>query len=111
MLLIQFKSKDAGPHVGILDADGRVRPIAGFDSTYALAQAAITRKVSIETIAEVAHVDVSLAYATIAAEGRLLPPLTHPDDAHCFVTGTGLTHLGSAESRNAMHKKLAAESE
>ena len=108
MLLIQFKTKDAGPRVGILDAaSGRVRPIAGVDSTYALAQAAIVRGVSIETIATVAHVDVSLDYATIAAEGRLLPPLTHPDEAHCYVTGTGLTHLGSAESRNAMHKKLA----
>lgn len=36
----------------------------------------------------------------------LLPPLDHPDDpAHCFISGTGLTHLGSAVQRDAMHKE------
>jgi hypothetical protein len=29
--------------------------------------------------------------------------LDHPDPAHCFITGTGLTHLGSAQARDAMH--------
>jgi hypothetical protein len=32
--------------------------------------------------------------------------LDHPDPAHCLVTGTGLSHLGSAQSRNAMHAKI-----
>jgi len=50
-------------------------------------------------------------YAAIAAEGRLLPPLDHPDSAHCFVSGTGLDHLGSAQARDAMHAKLAAQAE
>jgi hypothetical protein len=34
----------------------------------------------------------------------ILPPLDHPDPAHCIITGTGLTHLGSASQRNTMHK-------
>ncbi|ROU04072.1 AraD1 family protein [Histidinibacterium lentulum] len=46
-----------------------------------------------------APVDLAAAYDG----GRLLPPLTHPDPAHLFVTGTGLTHLGSASTRAAMH--------
>ncbi len=37
--------------------------------------------------------------------GRLLPPLLHPDPAHLHLTGTGLTHLGSASTRAAMHAK------
>jgi hypothetical protein len=41
------------------------------------------------------------------AEGGVLAPLDHPDPAHLVVTGTGLTHLGSAEGRDAMHKKLS----
>jgi len=45
----------------------------------------------------------------------LLPPLDHPEDpAHCLVTGTGLTHLGSTEARDQMHKtteKKLSESE
>ncbi|MCF7701227.1 AraD1 family protein [Loktanella sp. M215] len=37
--------------------------------------------------------------------GRILPPLFHPDPAHTYLTGTGLTHLGSASTRAAMHEK------
>jgi hypothetical protein len=47
-------------------------------------------------------------YGPVVAEGRLLAPLDHPDPAHCLVTGTGLTHLGSADARDRMHAKLAA---
>lgn len=36
--------------------------------------------------------------------GWLLPPVDHPDPAHCIVAGTGLTHLGSTSQRDSMHK-------
>lgn len=45
------------------------------------------------------------------AEGRLLPPVLHPDPAHLHLTGTGLTHLGSASTRAAMHAGTKAEDE
>ena len=48
-----------------------------------------------------APVDLAGAYS----EGRILPPITHPDAAHLHLTGTGLTHLGSAATRDAMHAK------
>lgn len=38
-------------------------------------------------------------------EGRVLLPVDHPDPAHLYLTGTGLTHLGSASTRDAMHAK------
>lgn len=47
-------------------------------------------------------------YDAVIAEGRLLPPLDHPDASRCLISVTGLTHLGSAKSREAMHAKLAA---
>lgn len=50
-----------------------------------------------------------LDYDEVVSERRLLPPIDHPDPAHCIVTGTGLTHLGSAQSRDTMHAKLEAE--
>ncbi|MET1026473.1 MAG: AraD1 family protein [Dongiaceae bacterium] len=53
----------------------------------------------------------SLDYPKLLAEGHVLPPLDHPDPAHCLVTGTGLTHLGSADTRDKMHQKLAGETE
>jgi hypothetical protein len=39
----------------------------------------------------------------------VLLPVTHPDPAHLHLTGTGLTHLGSAAARDAMHTTLQAE--
>ena len=44
---------------------------------------------------------------TAEREGRLLPPIDHADPAHLYVTGTGLTHLGSASSRDGMHRSAA----
>lgn len=44
-------------------------------------------------------VDLVRAYS----EGNLQLPITHPDPAHMHLTGTGLTHLGSAATRDAMH--------
>jgi hypothetical protein len=40
-------------------------------------------------------------------------PVSHDDPAHLHITGTGLTHLGSAATRDAMHAKVtgAAEAE
>jgi len=36
---------------------------------------------------------------------RLLPPMDHPSEpTRCLVSGTGLTHLGSAKNRDAMHE-------
>src|SRR5690606_2942533 len=49
--------------------------------------------------------------AAILAEGRMLPPIDHPDAAHLHVTGTGLTHLGSAATRDAMHKSATEAAE
>jgi hypothetical protein len=49
-------------------------------------------------------VDLEAAYD----EGRLLLPITHPDPVHMHVTGTGLTHLGSASTRDAMHAAAAS---
>lgn len=48
-------------------------------------------------------------YDEIVAEKRLLLPLDHAEPSRCTISVTGLTHLGSAESRDAMHAKLAAD--
>jgi hypothetical protein len=52
-------------------------------------------------------VDLEAAYD----EGRLLLPVTHPDPTHMHVTGTGLTHLGSAATRDAMHTAASKDDE
>lgn len=111
MLLIQFLDTAGRARAGLLESDGAVRPLAGFDTTHALALHAIASGATLAQCVAEARFEEATPYAPLAAEGRLLPPLTHPDPAHCWVTGTGLTHLGSAASRDAMHRKLAAGEE
>lgn len=41
--------------------------------------------------------------AELLARGALDVPLRHPEPARMFLTGTGLTHTGSAAARDAMH--------
>jgi hypothetical protein len=95
--------------VALADERGRVTPLARFASMYQLAQRAIDEQGTLEQIVSVEPLDAPLAYDELLRAGRLLPPLTHPDPAHCLVSGTGLTHLGSAAARNSMHEKLKKE--
>ena len=71
--------------------------------TYTLANRAISAGQPMSDAVTAAMADTRLDYQALVDDKRLLPPLTHPDPAHCLVTGTGLTHLGSADTRSAMH--------
>ncbi len=85
----------------------KLRLLREFDSVYALAQAAIASEGKMTGIAA-AHfsqevVDYATTYAGLG-EWRLLTPIDHPQEpARCLVSGTGLTHLGSARDRSSMH--------
>ncbi|SDX39221.1 hypothetical protein SAMN04515617_103199 [Collimonas sp. OK242] len=108
MLLVQFKQADGQRRIGVLEDEGRkIHVVEGYASSYELAQAAIAGNSSLQSLASAGLGAVVLDYAEVAQAGRLLPPLDHSDSAHCYVTGTGLTHLGSADGRDAMHKKIS----
>ena len=105
MKLLQFL--DAGhERVARVDASGAVLPLSRHQTTYQLARTAITERKSLERLVAAEPVDAPIAYDELLRDARLLPPLTHPDPAHCLVSGTGLTHLGSAAARDAMHARL-----
>ncbi|WP_426109831.1 AraD1 family protein [Massilia sp. PWRC2] len=107
MLLVQFIDEQGQRRVGVFDgAAHSLWVLATYPTTYALAQAAIAAGRSLAELATSALDGSSVDYAGVAAAGRLLAPLDHVDPAHCFVTGTGLTHLGSADTRDAMHQKI-----
>lgn len=110
MRLIQFLDEAARPCVGQIDESGTtVTVLAGYASTYELALASIARGLTLERLATSAGTRGEQPYGPLLASGRLLPPLTHPDPAHCLVSGTGLTHLGSASTRDAMHVKAKSQ--
>jgi hypothetical protein len=90
-----------------------LRLLRGFESVYALAVAAIERGELLPVLAAANRSDEVLDYDAIyAGKGgwRLLPAFDHPEEpARCVISGTGLTHLGSAANRNAMHGRSEEE--
>lgn len=102
--LVQIEAA-GGRRVASLTED-RAALLAGVASVYELAGLAIEEGISLE---QAARGRCTGEVIDIAAAGvRLLPPVDHPDPAHLYLTGTGLTHLGSAESRDKMHALAAA---
>jgi hypothetical protein len=110
MLLVQFKNEQGARQIGVLEQD-TIRVIDGYSTTYALAQDAIRKSTGLAALVEKSVGSATASFEAVAAAGRLLAPLDHTDDAHCYVTGTGLTHLGSADTRDAMHKKIGGDVE
>ena len=108
MLLVQFITESQERRIGILH-ENTIRVVGGYATTRELARAAIAAGASLEQLADSAATSEHLHYEDLARAGRILPPLDHPDAAHCYVTGTGLTHLGSADARDAMHKKIGGD--
>ena len=112
MRLVQFFDRQGTRAVGMPDESGRqLKILDGVERVYDLAQEALAQGLSLALAAEERVGAESEDYDRAVAERRLLPPLDHPDPAHCLVSGTGLTHLGSADARDSMHKKVAAEGE
>ena len=105
MKLLQF-SDGGRTRVARVDDKGAVLPLAGVETTYQLARKAVNERRSLEQVAAAEAVEAPIAYAELLSEGRILPPLMHPDPSHCLVSGTGLTHLGSAAARDSMHAKI-----
>jgi len=77
------------------------------ENTYLLARQAIANGLSLSQAVERNVSTELIDYPRVIAEQRLYPPLDHADPAQLLVSGTGLTHLGSAETRADMHQAEA----
>lgn len=101
-------SQVKGPKgVQVVARDGDVaHEVLGASSVYDLALAAVAAGRSLAQEVALRGLGEAVDLAQAASEGRLMLPVTHPDPAHLHMTGTGLTHLGSASARDAMHAKL-----
>ncbi len=85
------------------------RLVNGAESVLALAHEAIAAGSQLQTVINSHGLGEAVDLVQVYAEGRFLPPVTHPDPAHLHLTGTGLTHLGSASARDAMHTGAAED--
>jgi hypothetical protein len=106
MRIIQFENRQGARAVGIVNGR-QIDSIAEVATSRELALRAISTGNSLERQAQLLRSDVQESYDDILNDGRILPPLDHEDPAHCLVSGTGLTHLGSAATRDKMHKNLS----
>jgi len=104
--LVQFTDRSGARRVAVSDDGKTLRLLTGVTRTYDLALTAARANTSLESATKAKIGAETASYEEVVNEKRLLPPLDHPDLYRCLITGTGLSHLGSAAARDSMHVKL-----
>jgi hypothetical protein len=105
MRLIQYREADGARKVGLVGEDGNhVHPLRGAGSVHVLVEEALAQSTSLAELAQSRAGAERVDYVGLLREGRVLTPIDHPEPARFWVTGTGLTHIGSAAARNKMHE-------
>ncbi len=107
MRLVQIRNQNGERRVGVAE-NGTMQLLDGVDSVYALVQEAFSAGKRLAECVEARISRHTLSYDDIyggRSDWRILPAVDHPDEpARCIVSGTGLTHVKSAQNRQAMHK-------
>ena len=104
-----LQHRDAGGRRRVILAEGdRAVFLSDVQTTRELALAAIAAGTSLLDAATARHTDETADIAAELDAGHLLPAIDHEDSARLLLAGTGLTHLGSASGRDAMHKAAAS---
>jgi hypothetical protein len=102
-MLISQITDEEGRTVVVAREGSEAHVVRDTESVYALALEAIAAKTGIADRIRSHGLGAAVDLEALADEGRVTLPITHPDPAHMHLTGTGLTHLGSASTRDAMH--------
>jgi hypothetical protein len=109
--LVQLRKGDLR-RVALVD-EPQLRFLDDCSSVYELAQSAIERGTTLGGVARNRVTSDSLHYDLVyggRSDWRILLPIDHPaEPARCLISGTGLTHLGSARDRQAMHAASAQD--
>ncbi|HXU16785.1 MAG TPA: AraD1 family protein [Terriglobales bacterium] len=86
-----------------------LRLLRDAESIYALADESLQRRTRLSSLATEKATREVLDYDSVYegdSEWHILPAIDHPGEpARCLVSGTGLTHLGSARDRQSMHSR------
>ncbi len=110
MNIIQYTDQNGKQRVGVVNGD-EIVSLKKVRSTVEVASLAMKNRATLAIAAKALMEKPAEKMSILLKEKRVLPPVTHEDPAHCIVTGTGLTHLGSAAARDSMHKKLEGGAE
>jgi hypothetical protein len=104
--LLQHRAADGRRRVILAEA-GRADFLSGPATIRLLATQAIADGATLDDLARRLRTDEAADLSIELAAGRLLPAIDHDDSARVVLSGTGLTHLGSAEGRDQMHRAAA----
>jgi len=103
--LVQLKRVDIR-RVAIVE-EPHLRLLDGCHSVYELATSAVAGALRLSDLVRKCATGDLLDYDPIYrghSDWRIQPPIDHPGEpSRCVVSGTGLTHLGSARNRQSMH--------
>jgi hypothetical protein len=99
---------EAGARSVVLADGAGAATVPGVESVRALAERALAANSTLAEAARACGAGQPVDLAAALAAGRMRSPIDHDDPAHLIMTGTGLTHLGSAEGRDKMHAQAAA---
>lgn len=106
MRLVQFLTTGGERRVALVRDPATLQVLQKTSHVRDLALDAQRARQSLTAAVEARLSNERVDYGQVVADNRLLPPLDHPDPAHCILSGTGLDHLGSAQARDSMHAKL-----
>ena len=79
--------------------------VQGATSVYALASEAVSANTTLSALLDKRGYGEEIDLTEALRHKRILAPVDHSDSARVLLTGTGLTHLGSADARDRMHAK------
>src|ERR1700742_2285495 len=105
MRLVQLTHATHGRRVALVE-EPQLRLLRDAASVYELARSAMTNRAKLRDVVAKLSSDERVSYDEVyelRSPWRLLPPIDHPEPSRCYVTGTGLTHKGSADNRQSMH--------
>ena len=108
MRLVQFRTVQNQRAVARVEGD-QLMVLEGITYIAELAKDAISAGRNLAQTVYATTSSETVNYDDVLKEERMLPPIDLPDLRHVQVTGTGLTHMGSADTRDAMHAKVSAD--
>lgn len=103
--LVQLLGTDGARIVAAATTGTIARRVEGATSVYSLANEAIAAGTTLSKLLDTKGYGEEIDLADALQRKRILSPVDHPDSARVLLTGTGLTHLGSADARDRMHAK------
>ena len=107
--LLQVLGNDGERFVAASTSGTTARRVKGAASVYALANEAIAARTTLSELLHTKGFGEEIDLTEALGRKLVAPPVDHPDSARVLLTGTGLTHLGSADARDRMHAKAYAE--